>query len=70
MDGRATRHPLRSRLSGSDVNSDRFLTLRWNNALVAGLGLPALVFAALSLLTEVMSERWEFIWLVSIGVVY
>ena len=28
------------------ANRDRFLTVRWNNALVAGLGLPTLAYAA------------------------
>lgn len=54
----------------NDSDRDRYLTVRWNNALVAGLGLPALVFAAFALLTEVVSDGSAFVWLVLIGVVY
>ncbi|MDH3303491.1 MAG: hypothetical protein OES24_23550 [Acidimicrobiia bacterium] len=49
---------------------DRFLTVRWNNALVAGLGLPALAYAAVALFTSALSDRSAFLWLAIIGVVY
>lgn len=52
------------------TNRDRFLTVRWNNALVAGLGLPALAYAAVALFTSALSDRSAFIWLVVIGAVY
>ena len=49
---------------------DRLLTVRWNNWLSLGLGLPALIFVGIALGTEVLSDGAEFIWLVLIGVVY
>ena len=49
---------------------DRFLTVRWNNALVAGLGLPTLAYATVALSTSALSDRSAFIWLVIIGAVY
>lgn len=52
------------------ANRDRFLTARWNNALVAGLGLPALAYVAVALSTSVLSDRSALLWLVIIGVVY
>lgn len=52
------------------ANRDRFLTVGWNNALVVGLGLPALIFAAVALSSSTLSDRSAFIWLVIIGVVY
>lgn len=52
------------------ANRDRFLTIRWNNALVAGLGLPVLAYAAVAFSTSALSDRSAFIWLVIIGVVY
>ncbi len=51
-------------------NRDRLLTARWNNGLVAGLGLPALAYAVVALSTSVLSDRSAFLWLVIIGVVY
>ena len=54
----------------SDANRDRFLTVWWNNALVVGLGLPALVFAAFALSTSALSDRAAFIGLVIFGAVY
>ncbi|MCP3990301.1 MAG: hypothetical protein GY724_14585 [Actinomycetia bacterium] len=52
------------------ANRDRFLTVRWNNALVAGLGLPALAYAAVAPFASVLSDRTAFIWLVIVGVAY
>ncbi len=51
-------------------NRDRFLTVRWNNALAVGLGLPALIFAAFALSTSALSDRSAFIGLVIFGAVY
>ncbi len=47
-----------------------FLTVRWNNLLTVGLGLPTLVFAAVSLATPVLPELTSFIVLAVIGSVY
>jgi len=52
------------------ANRDRFLTVRWNNTLVVGLGLPTLAYAAFALSTSVLSDRSAFMWLVIIGAVY
>ena len=49
---------------------DRFLTVRWSNALVAGLGLPTLAYATVAFSTSALSDRSAFIWLVIIGAVY
>lgn len=54
----------------NDATRDRFLTVRWNNALVVGLGLPALTYVAVVLSTSLLSDRTAFIWLIVIGVVY
>ncbi len=52
------------------ANRDRFLTVRWNNALVAGLGLPALIYAAIALSTTALSDRSAFVGLVIFGAFY
>ena len=57
-------------VSMSEESRDRFLTVRWNNAIVIGLGLPALIFAAVTLSTSVLSDRAAFIGLVIFGAVY
>jgi hypothetical protein len=49
---------------------DRLLTVRWNNRLSLGLGLPALVYVAIALTTDALSDGASFVWLVLIGVVY
>ena len=46
------------------------LTVQWNNRLSIGLGLPALIYVVVALVTEVLSDRAAFAWLVLIGVVY
>jgi len=52
------------------MTKERFLTVRWNNILVAGLGLPALLFAIVVLSTGVLSDKTGFISLLVIGVLY
>jgi hypothetical protein len=49
---------------------EKFLTIRWNNLLSLGLGLPALVYVVVVLATSVLSARAGFIGLVVIGVLY
>ena len=49
---------------------DRLLTVRWNNRLSIGLGLPALIYVGIALTTEALSDGAEFAWLVLIGVLY
>ena len=52
------------------VNKERFLTVRWNNWLVLGLGIPALVYAVVALSTSLASELGGFVGIVVIGVLY
>lgn len=50
--------------------SDRLLTVRWNNRLSLGLGLAALIYAAVALTSGVLSDGAAFVWLLLIGAVY
>lgn len=52
------------------MNKQRFLTLRWNNILSIGLGLPALVFIAYAFSSGLWTRRGGLIGLALIGVVY
>ena len=52
------------------MTKGKFLTVRWNNLLSLGLGIPALVYAVLVLSTSVLSDVAGFIGLVVIGVLY
>jgi hypothetical protein len=52
------------------ITKERFLTVRWNNILSLGLGLPALVYAIAVLSTDLLSDMAGFIGLVVIGVLY
>lgn len=49
---------------------DRLLTVRWNNRLSVGLGLPALIYAGIVLTADVLSDGVAFVWLLLIGAVY
>lgn len=52
------------------MTKDDFLTVRWNNLLMLGLGLPALVYVYVALTTPAWSDTTRFIGLAVIGVVY
>ena len=52
------------------MTKEKFLTVRWNNWLSVGLGLPALLFVIFALSTPVLSARDELIGLAIIGVLY
>ena len=52
------------------MTKEKLLTVRWNNLLSLGLGLPALAYAIVVLSTSVVSDRVGFIGLVVIGVLY
>ena len=52
------------------MTKERFLTVRWNNLLSLGMGLPALIYAVVVLSTSVLSDSAGFIGLVVIGVLY
>ena len=52
------------------MTKEKFLTVRWNNVLTLGLGLPALIYGSVVLSTGVLSDKVGFIGLVVIGVLY
>ena len=52
------------------MTKEKFLTVRWNNWLSLGLGIPALIYAVVGLSTSVMSDLAGFIGMVIIGIVY
>ena len=52
------------------MTKEDILTLRWNNILTLGLGIPALIYGILVLTTPLLSDRAAFIGLVAIGVIY
>ena len=52
------------------MTKEKLLTVRWNNLLTLGLGIPALVYAGVALSTSLASELGGFIGLVVIGVLY
>lgn len=52
------------------MTKEKFLTVRWNNLLSLGLGIPALIYVEVVLTTPVLSDRAAFIGLVVIGVLY
>ena len=47
-----------------------FLTVRWNNMLTVGLGLPTLIYIVVGLSSSAISDKAVFIGLVIVGVVY
>ena len=47
-----------------------FLTIRWNNLLSLGLGLPTLIFVFAAFITPVWSTKGGMIALSIIGVMY
>ena len=55
---------------GDTMTKERFLTVRWNNILTVGLGIPTLIYAFVILSTSVLSDLAGFIGLVVIGVLY
>jgi hypothetical protein len=52
------------------MTREKFLTVRWNNLLSLGLGIPALIYVVVALSTSVWSERGGMIGLALIGVLY
>ena len=52
------------------MNKEKILTVRWNNGLTLGLGLPALAYAVVALSTSLASKLGGFIGLAVIGVLY
>lgn len=52
------------------MTKENFLTVRWNNWLSLGLGLPALIYVVAALSTSIWSERGGLIGLALIGALY
>ena len=52
------------------MNKEKFLTIRWNNWLTLGLGIPALIFIVYAFSTSLWTTRWGLIGLSIIGVLY
>ena len=52
------------------MTKEKFLTVRWNNLLSLGLGIPALMYVVVALSASVWSTRGGLIGLAVIGVLY
>jgi len=52
------------------MTKEKFLTIRWNNLLTLGLGLPALIYVLYASSTTVWTTRGGMIGLSIIGVLY
>lgn len=52
------------------MTREKFLTVRWNNYLTLGLGLPILIFVIGALSSDLGSESAGFIILMIFGAVY
>lgn len=52
------------------MTKDKFLTVRWNNLLSLGLGIPALIYIIVVLTTTALSDRAGFIGMVVIGALF
>ena len=52
------------------MTKDKFLTVRWNNILTLGLGLPALIYVLFAFSTSLWTERAGLIGLAIIGALY
>jgi len=52
------------------MTKEKFLTVRWNNLLTLGLGLPGLIYVVYAFSTSTWSGRGGLIGLSIIGVLY
>ena len=52
------------------MTKEKFLTVRFNNLLTVGLGIPALIYVVVAFSTSAWSTRAGFIGLAAIGVLY
>jgi len=52
------------------MTKENFLTVRWNNLLSLGLGIPALMYVVAAFFTSVWPERGGLIGLAIIGALY
>ena len=54
----------------ASMTKDRFLTVRWNNILTLGLGVPALVYVVVAFSNSLWTRRGGLIGLAVIGALY
>ena len=52
------------------MTKEKFLTVRWNNWLSLGLGIPALIYVVAAFSSTLWTSRTGLIWLSAIGVLY
>jgi hypothetical protein len=52
------------------MTKEKFLTVRWNNLLSLGLGIPGLIYVVVVLSTSVLSDFAGFIGMGIFGAVY
>ena len=52
------------------INKEKFLTVRWNNLLTLGLGIPSLIFIITAFSSSLWLEKSGLIWLAVIGALY
>jgi hypothetical protein len=52
------------------MNKEKFLTVRWNNLIALGLGIPALILAVVVIFTSAIPDLAGFIALQVVGVLY
>lgn len=52
------------------MNKEEFLTIRWNNWLSLGLGLPTLIYVTYALSTSLWLEKSGLIWLAVFGALF
>lgn len=52
------------------MNKEDFLTVRWNNWLSLGLGLPTLIYVTYAFSTSLWLEKSGLIWLAVFGALF
>lgn len=52
------------------MTKERFLTVRWNNWLTLGLGIPGLIYIVYAFSSGIWMTKWGLIGISVIGVLY
>ena len=52
------------------MTKEKFLTVRWNNWLSLGLGIPTLIYVVVALSTSIWATRGGLIGLAIVGALY
>jgi len=52
------------------MTKEKFLTIRWNNILTLGLGIPALIYVVIAFSTPLWTTKAGLIGLAVIGALY